>query len=44
MQLAEDGYAVLAERLREPAECAVVADALQNILNVQVWLILCDTE
>ena len=36
MQLAEDGYAVLAERLREPAERAMVADVLQKILNAQV--------
>ena len=35
-QLAEDGYAVLAERLREPAERAMVADVLQKILNAQV--------
>lgn len=35
-QLAEDGYAVLAERLREPAERAVVADVLQKTLNIQV--------
>ncbi len=39
-QLAEDGYAVLAERLREPAERAVVADVLQKTLNIQVRVLL----
>ena len=39
-ELAEDGYAVLAERLREAPERAVVADALCKILNVRVRLLL----
>ncbi len=35
-QLAEAGYMLLAERLREPAEREVVAQVLQAVMRVQV--------
>ena len=34
--LAEDGFAVLGERLRQPQECDTVAAVLSKTLNVQV--------
>lgn len=36
LQLADDGYAILAERLRSEEERRVVADVLQRCLNVKV--------
>lgn len=36
LQLADDGYAILAERLRSHEERSVVVDALQRSLNVKV--------
>ena len=35
-QLAEDGFAVLGERLRIPEERAVVAEVLQKVLGAKV--------
>ena len=35
-QLAEDGFAVLGERLRIPGERAVVAEVLQKVLGAKV--------